>query len=111
MEIARLSPDFAVGPQIRPEDLAGVAAAGFRAVVNNRPDGEEPGQPAAAEIEAEAARLGLAYRFIPVAHGLPVEVAARELAAFLDAADGPVFAFCRSGSRSAQLWSLARRPG
>lgn len=107
MQIAPLSPDFAVGPQIRPSQLAEIAAQGFRAIVNNRPDNEELGQPADAEIAAEAARLGLAYRFVPVGEGYAVEPAVQELRAFLAEADGPIFAFCRTGNRSARLWALA----
>ena len=108
-QIVRLSPDFAVGPQVRPAELEAIAASGFRAIVNNRPDGEEANQPAAAAIEAEAHRLGLAYCFIPVGGGLPLEPAAKALRDFLDKEEGPVFAFCRSGNRSTQLWNLSRR--
>ena len=109
VQFARLGPDFAVAPQVRPGQLEAIAAAGFRAIVNNRPDGEEPGQPAAAAIEAEAHRLGLAYCFIPVGGGLPLAPAAKALRDFLDKEEGPVFAFCRSGNRSTQLWNLAQR--
>lgn len=107
MTITRLSPDFAVASQLAPDDLGPIANAGFRAIVNNRPDDEEPGQPPAGAIEAQARRLGLDYAFIPVGSGLAVEPAARALKAFLAEADGPVLAYCRSGTRSAHLWNLA----
>lgn len=107
MQTNPLSPDFAVGPQIDPSALAAIAAQGFRGIVNNRPDDEEPGQPASADIAAEAARLGLAYRYIPVGEGLAIEPATEALRTFLGEADGPVFAFCRTGNRSAKLWALA----
>ncbi len=76
-------------------------------IVNNRPDGEEPGQPAGAEIEAAARAAGIAYRHIPVAAGFsPEQVEAMNEA--LGASDGAVLAFCRSGTRSTYLWALAR---
>lgn len=95
-----------VAGQIRPEDVLGLAAAGIGTIVNNRPDGEEAGQPAAAEIEAAARAAGLGYRHIPVSGALaPDRVEA--MAAVLEQAEGKVLAFCRSGTRSAFLWALA----
>lgn len=96
-----------VAGQIAPADLPGIAAAGVALVVNNRPDGEEPGQPAAAEIEAAAEATGLSYRFIPVFGGFPRH-AVEALAAALDEAEGKTLLFCRSGTRSTFLWALAR---
>lgn len=95
-----------VSGQIRPEEVADLAARGIRMIVNNRPDGEVPDQPAAAEIEAAAAAAGLAYRFAPVTQLTPDSVV--QMAAALAAADGPVLAFCTSGTRSTFLWALAR---
>jgi uncharacterized protein (TIGR01244 family) len=102
----RLEEAFFVAGQIGPGDLAGLAAQGISLIVNNRPDGEAPGQPAAAEIEAAARAAGLGYRFIPVNQPTPEAVAATAEA--LRDADGPVLAFCRSGTRSTYLWALAR---
>lgn len=107
MDIRRISDAFSVSPQIHPADVATLKAQGFALVINNRPDGEEPGQPAGAEIEAQASAAGLAYRAIPVAGGFgPDQVDA--MAQALASVDGPVFAFCRSGTRSTLLWSLAQ---
>jgi uncharacterized protein (TIGR01244 family) len=91
--------------QIVATDLAALAAAGIRLIVNNRPDGEEPGQPCSAEIEAAARSAGLGYLHIPIAGGFPpaqIEAMAQALE------QGPVLAFCRSGTRSTFLWALAR---
>ena len=55
-----------VSGQIAPADVAEAAALGVTLIVNNRPDGEEPGQPSGAEIEAAAVAAGLEYRHIPV---------------------------------------------
>lgn len=107
----RLTDTIAVAGQLAPADLYAAAAAGYRHVVNNRPDGEEPGQPASAAMAAAAATAGLTYAAIPVDHhGLtPAQVDA--MAATLAAATGPVLAFCRSGTRSTHLWALAAAAG
>jgi sulfide:quinone oxidoreductase len=111
MELTRLEPNLAIAPQPRVEDLAGLAAAGFRGIVNNRPDGEEPGQPTSAEMAAEACRLGLAYWHIPFRPGEATPDDARAFDAALRAAGGPVLAYCRTGNRARQLWELARQLG
>ena len=77
-------------------------------VVNNRPDGEEPGQPASAEMRAAAGRLGLGYRYIPVAPGSLTEQDAAAFASALREAGGPILAFCRTGARSTKLWQAAQ---
>jgi uncharacterized protein (TIGR01244 family) len=93
--------------QVTPEDLPAIAAAGVTLVVNNRPDGEEAGQPASAEIEAAARAAGLDYRRIPVAGGFNMDDVLA-MADALDAAEGKMLAFCRTGTRSTFLWALAR---
>lgn len=99
---------FFVAPQIRPEDVAAAKDAGVTLIVNNRPDGEEFGQPRGAEIEAAARAAGIAYLAIPIS-GLGIAPA--DLDAF-DAAvagnKGGVLAFCRSGTRSTVLRAFAR---
>jgi len=103
----KVDENITVAPQIAPEDLAAIAEEGFRVVVNNRPDGEEGAQPNSGDIRAAAERAGLRYEFIPVTHagfsGNQVEA----MAEVLRRAEGPVLAFCRSGTRSAHLWALA----
>lgn len=94
--------------QLRPEDVATAASLGFRTLVNNRPDGEEAGQPAASEIEAAATAAGLAYVAIPVDHSGLSMGQVEAMAAVLAEQPGPVLAFCRSGTRSTNLWALAR---
>jgi uncharacterized protein (TIGR01244 family) len=108
----RLSDSVLVSGQIAPADIADAVAAGVTMIVNNRPDGEEPGQPEGAAIEAAARAAGLDYRFIPVAGGLrPDQIEA--MAAALEEAKGKLLAYCRSGTRSTYLWALAehRRGG
>jgi uncharacterized protein (TIGR01244 family) len=106
MDIRRLTDSFSVAPQIDVADLSELAQLGFGFVVNNRPDGESPGQPAGSEIEAAALAAGLGYLAIPVDHsGFSVEQVSALTA--LMVSPRPILAFCRSGTRSAMLWALA----
>lgn len=103
-----LTERFFVSPQIAPEDLKDAAAMGVTLVINNRPDGEEPGQPSGGVIEKAAQALGLAYVAIPITGGA---VSAADLDAFdaaLAQSHGAALAFCRSGTRSTVLRALAR---
>jgi uncharacterized protein (TIGR01244 family) len=104
--IRRITDTFWVAPQIDPADLAEISAAGARLILNNRPDFEEPGQPEGAQIRAAAEGLGLAYAEIPV-HGGPGRDQVAAMRAALDAADGPVLAYCKSGTRSILTWAVA----
>lgn len=108
MDLNHLSPTFATAPQLQPSDIADLAAAGFKGIINNRPDNEGPDQPGSPELEAEAKRHGLFYRHIPVVPGQATDADARAFAAALDEADGPVVAFCRTGNRAAALWKAAQ---
>ncbi len=102
----RVTDTFWTAPQLQPADLAAAAAAGAVAIVNNRPDFEEPGQPDGDAMAVAAAALGLSYVAIPVRGGPgPTEIAAMRAA--LDAADGPVLAYCKSGTRSILTWAAA----
>lgn len=112
LTIRPLNDRFAVAPQIAPEDLPAIAAAGYVAIINNRPDGEEPGQPDGAAIRAAAAAVGLAYTELPVTQAGFAHPQLDALRTALTAADGPVLAYCRSGTRSCNLWALvAAREG
>jgi uncharacterized protein (TIGR01244 family) len=102
-----LTSDYAVAGQLPPEAMTIAGTQGFVRVINNRPDGEEFGQPDSAAMQAAAEAAGLSYVHIPMgASGLSLEmIAATRLA--MAQAGGPVLAFCRSGNRSAILWALA----
>jgi uncharacterized protein (TIGR01244 family) len=104
----KLDENISVAGQITPADIANAAAQGFTFVINNRPDGEQPGQPSAAEIEAAAYAAGLGYRAIPITHAGFSENQVSAMRDALEAAPGPVLAFCRSGTRSTLVWALAR---
>ena len=106
MEIKRVTRDFAVSPQLLPADLSTLAAAGFRAVICNRPDGEGADQPLFAEIAAAAQAAGIEARYLPVETGKVGDDTVTAFAELLRALPGPVLAFCRSGTRSIITWSL-----
>ena len=107
--IRQLDDRTLVSGQIAPEEVAGLAGQGVTVIVNNRPDGEEAGQPLAADIEAAAEQAGIAYRFVPIIRGIgPADVEAMQ-EALRDAQGGKMFAFCRSGTRSALACALAHR--
>lgn len=101
------SATFVSPRQLRVEEVAALAASGVTLIVNNRPDGEEPGQPSGAEIEAAARAAGFDYRHIPIVGGFNMDDVLA-MAEALDEAAGAALLYCRSGTRSTFLWALAR---
>ena len=112
LPIQPVAPDFCVAPQLAPSAMAEAAAAGFRSVINNRPDFEHgPDQPTSAAIEAAALAAGLQYAHLPVAGGYqsPEEIA--RFAELIAAMPRPLLCFCRSGARSTKLYMAATQAG
>lgn len=108
MDLKRINGHVSVSGQIQPEDVATLKSLGFVAIVNNRPDGESPDQPDGASIQAAAEAAGLAYHAIPLGReGVNPELVERTRAV-IEGSDGPVFCFCRSGTRSTTLWALSQ---
>jgi sulfide:quinone oxidoreductase len=107
MELRTIDATLAVAAQMQPEDLAGLAAQGFAAVICNRPDGEEPGQPPLDEMRRAAQEAGLAFHHIPVAGGLFPPAAVAAFGAIRRGTHGKVLAYCRTGTRAATLDALA----
>ncbi|MBA3598019.1 MAG: TIGR01244 family phosphatase [Methylibium sp.] len=104
-----LDEDIAVAPQLTPEAMAAAAAAGFRSVINNRPDFEGgPDQPTNASMEAAARAAGLEYAFLPVSGSFQTAEQAQQMADLMARLPKPVLAFCRSGTRSGRLYAMAR---
>jgi sulfide:quinone oxidoreductase len=98
---------LSVSEQIRPDDIAAIAAAGFKSIICNRPDGEGADQPVFAEIDAAAKSAGLAAAYQPIVSG---KVGDEDTVAFgklMDTLPKPIFAYCRTGTRSSTLWSLS----
>lgn len=108
MDIRRITDSYGVGPQIEPEDMATLAADGYSRVVNNRPDDEVPPSHQSAAMRAAAEAAGLDYVENPVVNGaMTMEMVERQGTALQDAG-GPVFAWCRSGTRSTIVWALSQ---
>ncbi len=107
MDIKPVAPGYSVSPQILPSDIPALKDQGFRAIICNRPDNEEYGQPSFAEIAAAAHDAGLTARHIPFSPNAqtPTDVAAFGKA--IGELPGPVLGYCRSGGRAAMIWSQA----
>jgi uncharacterized protein (TIGR01244 family) len=107
--IRQLDDKVMVSGQIAPHEVAELVAQGVTVLINNRPDGEEPGQPLAADIEAAAAEANIPYHFVPIIRGIgPADVEEMQKA-LREAEGGKLLAFCRSGRRSAMALALAKR--
>jgi sulfide:quinone oxidoreductase len=104
----RINDQLSVAGQIAPDEVASLAQQGFRTILNNRPDDEEPGQPAAASVRSEAEQRGVGYVYQPVTTSA---ISRADVTAFhntLQRAQGPVLAHCRSGTRCYLLWGLSQ---
>jgi uncharacterized protein (TIGR01244 family) len=108
MNMMKLSESLAVSGQIQPEDIVDIADAGYKVLVNNRPDGEQPGQPTAAEMAKAAEAAGLEYHYMPVEHANFPGADFESFGLLIDNIERPVFAYCRSGTRCANLWVVSR---
>lgn len=107
-EVREITPEFAVAGQIGADDVADLAARGFRSIICNRPDHESPGQPAFAAIAAAAKDAGLEATYVPVVpgHMMPADVDAFRAA--LGMLPAPVLAYCRTGNRSLNIYLAAK---
>ncbi len=104
-----IAQDVYAAPQLTPEAMAAAAEAGFKAVINNRPDMEGgPDQPTSAQMQTAAEAAGLVYHYLPVISGAITPDQIKEMATLVNNAPGPVLAFCRSGARSTQLWMMGQ---
>ncbi|MEO6947847.1 MAG: TIGR01244 family sulfur transferase [Nitrobacter sp.] len=106
MKIIKVNDRVSVAPQPDMSDFNNLKAAGFGSVINNRPDGEEPTQPAADKCARGAKTAGLRYVRQPIKLGAITEADIRQFQKELARLDGPVFAHCKSGTRSLTLWTL-----
>lgn len=108
MDIRQITPAYAVSPQIDPADCADIAAAGFKTIINNRPDAEVPPSHGSAAMRTAAEAAGLTLIDNPVTHqGLNMDMVALQKQG-QDDADGPVLAYCASGTRSTIVWALSQ---
>ena len=102
-DVRQVTDRFAVAAQLDVADLAGLKAAGFRHVINNRPDEEAPPGAKAADIKKAAEALGLSYVHAPFV-GPPTPEAIEAAAK----ASAPTVAYCRSGTRSVTAWAMSQ---
>lgn len=108
MDVKRINGHVSVSPQISPEDIPAIKAQGFVAIINNRPDGESPDQASSATIEQAAHAAGLTYHYIPLGRGGVSPDMVEQTKSVLEGSAGPVFCYCRSGTRSTTLWALSQ---
>jgi len=106
--LAELAPGICAAGALGRADIEALAASGVHTIINNRPDGEDPGQLPAAEARAVAEALGIAYHHIPVTGPSLSRADVDAFAAVLAGAQTPIVAHCRSGTRSSLLWGLVR---
>lgn len=111
MEVKPVYSGFAVSAQMQPGDCETAAKQGFAAIICNRPDGEEDGQPTVTEMREAAQAAGLAFHHIPVSGGAFPAPAIAAFAAIRKGTEGPVLAYCRTGTRSITLEMLANPTG
>lgn len=109
MSFRTVTEDFSAFGQVQVEDLQLAVDQGFKSLIINRPDGEDPGQPTAAETTQAAEALGLEVRFIPLISGQLTLEHIEQTKAALAEMPGPILAHCRSGMRSTTLWALASK--
>lgn len=110
MSIYQLSDTVAVAPQIRIDEIAGLAEQGFKTIICNRPDGEDFGQPTADEIASECAAHDIAFHFIPVDRSGLTKEMVDDFHEAVAESTGKVLAYCRSGQRSSMLWQACGSP-
>jgi uncharacterized protein (TIGR01244 family) len=104
MNMVKLTDTVAVSQQITPGEVADIAAAGYRVLINNRPDGEEAGQPANADIAAAAEASGLEYYYMPITGLNFPGPDFDKMCELMADSEKPVLAFCRTGTRCTNLW-------
>ena len=104
----KITPRLSVGGQIGPNHLESLASEGFTDIVCNRPDAEIPGGPVSATIAKAAQALGLKFHYLPIIPGQAMVETAAVLGQIVSHPGSKVFAYCRSGARSASAWQMAK---
>ena len=111
MEKTKLAPNLFVGPQISEADLADLAREGFTDVVCTRPDAEHPESAPWPSMADAASEFGLAFHYHPITPGEPFAAEAEALSKVVARPGAMVLAYCRSGTRATNAWSLAQDGG
>ena len=108
MDLRQITPEFAVAPQINGDDVQALANAGYRTIIANRPDNEIEDGFDSSELAKRAQDAGLAVHYLPYFPGAMTPELVAEFEAVMAKAEGPVFAYCRSGTRSSHLWAMSQ---
>ncbi len=108
MDTRKLTADLSVAPQIAPDDAAEIAAAGFRTVICNRPDGENPPELHAARLRVALEAQGITFLDLPFDGRTMTPEVIVELREMIATAEAPVLAYCRTGTRCTNAWALGQ---
>ncbi len=106
MDARMLTPSYSVSPQILPEDMEDIAARGFATVICNRPDAEVPPDIQADVMAQAAAKAGLSFHVLPLTHQTMTPENVARQRALIEGSQGPVLAYCASGTRCSVIWAL-----
>lgn len=109
MQYRQITENYSVSPQISVEDIALIKEAGFKSVICNRPDDEDPAQPSADSIRTAVEAAGMEFLWVPVVSGQMTAENVEDMADALDALPAPVFAYCRSGTRCTNLYAMVQQ--
>ncbi|MBQ0755174.1 MAG: TIGR01244 family phosphatase [Gammaproteobacteria bacterium] len=110
-DFKRLSDSLSVSAQLSPDDLKAAATAGFKSIINNRPDQESADQPSSDSMANLALSLGMSYIHQPIVSGQISEENINDFAALIADSETPILAFCRTGTRCTHLWALSNAKG
>lgn len=108
MQIKQVNESFYVSQQITPEDLSAIKSQGVKTIICNRPDDEEVDQASIQSITEAAVEHDLQVKFLPAVSGNVSDAQVDEFSQMLSECNGPVLAYCRTGTRSSILWTLAQ---
>ena len=108
MDVRQISPRYSVSPQIALEDLPAIAEAGFTTVICNRPDAEVPASIQSSEMARAAEAAGLTFQVLELTHQTMTPENVARQRAMIEGADGPVLAYCASGTRCSVIWALGQ---
>lgn len=106
-DVKKINERLSVATQIRCSELRDIANQGYKTIINNRPDNEEPNQPTSESLAKDAKRFGLAYFPLPVTGDNITDDQVEQFDNIVENQNGPVLAFCRTGTRCASLWALS----
>ncbi|CAG8999429.1 MAG: Beta-lactamase hydrolase-like protein [Candidatus Celerinatantimonas neptuna] len=109
MDIHQLTNQLFVSSQLTLEDINKLNRLGYQTIICNRPDGEQPEQPNAADLKQASEKLGMKFIYQPVINGQIKLNDGIQFISYIESNDTPVLAYCRTGTRSTILWALSQQ--